>query len=128
MKNSQQKSRLNKLGLILLFIVIYSCNIKESKLFGKYINASEPGVTHYVELKADSTFEHFYKTADTTIISKGEWRYRIKDSGEQIITFLTWNSLGKHKGEQCKNCSWAVEVKDDELIFSYDSPEMNFNK
>lgn len=117
---------------LIIFIFLYSCRSEKKDVtgvIGKYINSYEADASHYVELKSDSSFFHFYKKgSDTERINEGKWSSKEKN-GFIEITFNTWTTFGYDNGEGCPHCLWSVKLKNDELIFNIDLPiEMNFKK
>ena len=118
-------------GLIILFC---SCSeghniASQNNLIGKYTNSFENGVIHFVELKSDSTFYHYYKngTQDKQV-NNGTWTI-LKTKNKTEIVFKTWVSFGINKQNDCNGCIRFVKLKGGELIFDIDLPdEMNFKK
>jgi len=117
---------------IIIFALLFSCTHnakKSSHITGKYVNAFETGVEHYVILSSDSTYRHYYKSALLKLTNNGRWKFDQFESGEIKIVFLDWASYGAKRDNNCKKCLFAAELGDEELIFSYDLPdEMNFRK
>lgn len=123
----------NKLITLYLLSVLTSCNnIRESntnKLLGKYINTFEQDAIHYVELKSDSTFVHYYKKGHTpNKVNKGIWS-QIGAPPKNEIKFDTWIDYGYKNEPSCNGCLRFVKVVNGVMIFNFDLPnEMNFTK
>ena len=117
--------------VVLIGLLLSACNSmdEQSNITGKYRNTFEPEATHYVELKTDSTFLHYYKKGNEDAQeNKGTWRFIKTDKKEEIM-FSTWTTFGINKQYDCNDCLRFVKIKDDELIFNVDLPsEMNFKK
>ncbi len=115
----------------IVFVTVYllACsNNDETTITGRYINTYEPNAIHYVELKDDSTYMHFYKNNKTTKASKGNWNLITKAHKTEIM-FSDWYSYGYDALDDCNGCTWFVKLKNGELIFNVDLPEeMNFKK
>lgn len=123
---------LSRILIIVLFgLLMSACNSKyeQKNLTGKYINTFESEAIHYVELKADSTFLHYYKKGNERAqVNKGTWKYIGTDKKAEVV-FKTWTTFGVNKQYDCKECLRFVKIKDGELIFNVDLPtEMNFKK
>lgn len=102
---------------------------KES-VIGKYVNVFEPETIHFVELRPDSTYFHYYKkNNELERINSGKWKLSIRDSKTEII-FRKWITFGYDSfNNSCFECHWAVKLEKGELIFDVDLPdEMNFKK
>jgi hypothetical protein len=107
---------------------LFACSKKNSTVIGKYVNTFEPDADHYVELKADSTFIHYYKKNNEVKENKGVWRLSIDPEQTQII-FDTWVDFGYKDLPICDHCLRMVQLKDEELMFNVDLPnEVNFKK
>jgi hypothetical protein len=122
----------NGIGLILGFLLLCSCNrnvVNTDNVVGKYINTFESDAMHYVELKADSTFLHYYKKgAEIQQENKGTWQLLKSDKKNEIV-FRTWVAFGINKKYDCNGCIRYVKLMGDEMIFNVDLPnEMNFKK
>lgn len=124
----------NKLLILIVLPILFSCNSNNQKgntssMIGKYINTFEKDAIHFVELKADSSFIHYYKKGKALHKeNKGIWS--VIESPKKIeIKFDTWIDYGYTNISTCNGCIRFVKVRDGELIFSYDLPdEMNFIK
>lgn len=122
----------NGIVLTLGIVLLYSCNrnvIDTDDVTGKYINTFEPGAIHYVELKADSTFLHYYKKGtEIPQENRGAWQLLKSDKKDEIV-FRTWTAFGSNKQYDCNGCIRYVKLREDEMIFNVDLPdEMNFKK
>jgi hypothetical protein len=119
--------------IIIIFTGLFlsACNSMNEQIdfTGKYRNTFEPEATHYVELKADSTFFHYYKNGDEPALeNKGYWRTSVRPQKTEII-FDTWVDFGYKDEAACNGCLRAVKIENSELIFNVDLPsEMNFKK
>ena len=114
-------------GIIMVFVL---CGCKNSEnLIGKYENTFESNVIHYVVLKKDHKFLHYYKKGnEDEKINKGVWSLEVT-SKKREIKFNTWVDFGYIVGPPCEGCFKFVQIKDGEMIFSYDFPnEMNMLK
>ena len=120
------------LMMLLASVILSACNNlgKQSNIVGVYVNTFENNVTHYVELKKDSTFLHYYKKYDEKVAkeNRGIWKLSITPEKTEII-FDPWFDFGHINNPSCNGCLSAVELKDGMLIFNYDIPdEVNFIK
>lgn len=122
--------------IILFSCIIYSCNLKRQErvenrydVIGKYENTFDRDASHYVELKADSTFIHYYKKADEQPKeNRGIWSLLITTKKTEV-KFDTWIDYGYKDESSCNGCYKYIQLVDGEMIFSYDLPnEMNFVK
>jgi hypothetical protein len=118
-------------GLIILFGSCSNGHDKtaQNNLIGKYTNSFEKGVIHFVELKPDSTFSHYYKNGTLEKQeNNGTWTIS-KTKHKTEVVFRTWVSFGINRQYDCNRCIRFVKLKDNELIFNIDLPdEMNFKK
>jgi hypothetical protein len=122
----------NGIYLILGIVLLYACNrnnIDADNVVGKYINTFEDDAIHYVELKADSTFLHYYKKGEEEQQENiGSWKL-LKSDRENEIVFRVWIAFGINRQFDCNGCMRFVKWVENELIFNYDLPnEMNFKK
>ncbi|GEM_PF-2298620 len=120
----------NLLKLLLILSCIYSCSTKKEEITGKYFNNYEKDKIHFVELKHDSTYIHYYADRDNQNSEKniGIWK-SIKKGNEMEIMLRSWVDYGYKNDPPCNNCTFFVKLKDGELIFNQDLPyEMNFSK
>lgn len=109
------------LSSILVFI---ACGERKS-IFGRYSNTFDTLAIHYVDLRGDSTFYHFYKRDSTELMNSGQWSWGKKNK----VWFNEWRHFGGIEDESCEGgCIRGVEFRNEnELVFSYDLPnEMNF--
>lgn len=120
---------------ILLFTVfcaiMFSCeNNSGENIEGKYYNEFEKNVVHYVELKQDGSFIHFYTNKENgeELEHKGTWSKRVTKKDKIKVSFKNWEDFGPYADKE-KILIRSVELDDDELVFSYDlRKEMNFYK
>lgn len=121
----------NRIVLLLVVVILNSCNKSDIKdnVIGKYINKYEPDANHYVELKADSTFLHYYKkNNETAKENEGNWELVTTPKKTEIV-FRTWKTFGFGDSTDCNGCIRFVKLIEGEMIFDYDLPhEMNFKK
>jgi len=119
-----------RIVILLMILLLNACKQNESRnnAFGKYVNVYEPATTHYVELKEDSTYLHYYKKAsDSSKINQGFWYFE-KTRGETQIVFSNWFTYGYNAGD-CNGCINYALLIEGELFFNLDVPiEMNFKK
>ena len=123
--------RVLKYYFIIIIAFAYSCgeSIKQKEMVGKYINTFETGVEHYIILNNDSTYLHYYKSPTLDLTNTGKWSINKDANGKINIAFIDWATYGYKNDFACEKCYWSVELRDNELIFSYDTPnEMNFKK
>jgi hypothetical protein len=118
--------------LILCLIAIIMnacCNNQESNVAGKYINKFEQNAKHYIELKNDSTYLHYYKkNGELFKENLGSWCL-LKSQNKIEIVLDNWTDFGYIDETSCDGCIRVVEFKNCSIIFSYDLPnEMNFYK
>ena len=117
--------------LILGLVLTYSCdkNIINENVIGKYKNTFESNTIHYVELKPDSTFIHYYKRGEEAAKeNKGIWQLSVRPKKTEIV-FNTWVDFGYIDEPICNGCLRVVKLKESEMIFNVDLPnEMNFKK
>ena len=118
---------------LIIIIIFLSCTnnrrLEQNEIFGKYINSFEKKAEHYVVLNSDSTYLHYYKSDTAEFVSTGKWSSYRNTNGGVRIAFLKWSTYGYKNSSSCAKCYWAVDIKNGELYFSYDSPnEMNFRK
>ncbi|MGH2667489.1 hypothetical protein [Flavobacterium sp.] len=111
---------------------IFSCNTsnrKNESLLGKYFNNYENNVSHYVELKKDNTYLHYYEDKNHTVKRNiGVWK-SIKRGDEIEIMFSSWIDYGYINQPVCNGCTNFVKLENGELIFNQDlSKEVNFVK
>jgi len=128
---------MKKIGCIFLFnLVLHSCNNppkSDSKsnvtLVGNYVNHYEKDVVHFVNLKNDSTYVHFYqKKGENSKESNGKWKL-ITNPNKNEILFYDWFDFGYIDEPTCNGCIRFVKIENGELIFSVDLPdELNFKK
>lgn len=116
--------------ILYIFIFIISCNNDNinHNAVGKYVNAYDSESIHYVELRSDSTFIHFYKKSNIISENTGYWKL-LKFKNKTEVVFRTWKNFGYEKSIKCNDCVRFVILKNNELIFDYDLlNEMNFRK
>ncbi|TGD56836.1 hypothetical protein [Flavobacterium humi] len=124
---------MKKIRLIMLLIMpvfIFNCNTnKNENLLGKYFNNYENNVLHFVELKKDNTYLHYYEGKNHTVKRNiGTWK-SIKKGDEIEIMFSSWIDYGYLNEPVCNSCTNFVKLEDGELIFNQDLPkETNFVK
>lgn len=119
---------------VLLGCFLFSCdntatmNKETNNIVGKYVNSYE-NAEHYIVLKKDSTFTHYYKKSqETSKENKGTWSISI-DAKKTEIKFDEWIDYGYTDESSCDGCYRFVRLKDGEMVFSSDLPnEMNFKK
>lgn len=121
---------------IVLGVIMIGCNNENksttndsSIVVGKYINTYEPNVVHYVEIKKDSTYLHYYKKANEVALeNSGKWKLVHGKTKTEVI-FNSWIDYGYEDEPVCNKCLRAVKFENNELIFSVDLPdELNFIK
>lgn len=102
---------------------------KPEDITGRYVNTYEPEADHYVDLKSDSTYFHYYKKENQPAkINEGKWRLSVRSHKTEVV-FREWVTFGYKGPDSCNGCLWAVKLEDEELIFNVDIPEeMNFKK
>lgn len=107
-------------------VFLFGCEEKKT-IFGRYSNTFDTLAIHYVDLKGDSSFYHFYQKDSIELVNTGRWSWGQKNK----VWFHKWKPFGVIEDESCKDgCIRGVELKNEnELVFSYDMPkEMNFYK
>lgn len=88
--------------------------------------SGEKDASHYVELKTNGEFLHFYKKGELELQNIGKWHFN-REKCE--VLFSRWKSYGDYQDKNCINgCSAFVKVKNETLLFSFDLKEMNFEK
>lgn len=107
--------------LLLGATFLYACNPKAPQnIAGKYSNAFESNVVHYVELKPDSTFIHFYsRKNEPAQQNTGTWKL-FNDGKEIEIMFNGWTDLGYQFMPMCDGCLKATKLENEKLIFNAD--------
>jgi hypothetical protein len=113
-----------------MILLLNACKPPESRnnAIGKYVNDYEPATIHYVILKEDSTYVHYYKKyGDSSRINTGKWEFEATPVRTEI-TFNSWMTYG-YAADYLKGYSTLVYLIKGELFFSFDVPkEMNFKK
>jgi len=113
-----------------IIILLFACNDENTNnVIGRYVNTYESEAKHYVQLDADSTFLHYYKSKnETPKENKGNWTLLVTPKGTKIA-FRTWKTFGYGDSSNCNGCIRFVKLKKGEMIFDSDLPkEMNFKK
>ena len=123
------------LKLISLFtflcVIMFSCkNSNDTSIEGKYYNEFENNAIHFIDLKKDSSFVHYYlnKANGEELEHKGTWNKRATKKDEIKISFKNWEDFGPYSDNK-KTLIRSVKLDGNELVFSYDlRKEMNFHK
>ena len=102
----------------MFILFLSSCdNSCDEDLVGKFYNLASVKEEHYIELKKDSTYVHFYKDSSAKIHShSGNWKF-VRDECELVL--INWTSFGKFL-TPCDSCIKIVQISGKELLFSYD--------
>ncbi|MCS6820171.1 MAG: hypothetical protein NZ522_09495 [Chitinophagales bacterium] len=124
----------NWILILLVGMLLAACkDVKKSEdttdVTGRYVNTFEPEADHYVDLKADSTYFHYYKKENEPAkINEGKWSLSIRPNKTEVI-FREWTTFGYRGPDSCNGCLWAVKLEEGELKFNVDiRDEMNFKK
>lgn len=123
---------LKHISLFTFFCVImFSCeNNSDTSIEGKYYNEFEKNAIHYIDLKKDSSFVHYYlnKVNGEEVEHKGTWSKRVTKKDEIKVSFKNWEDFGPYADNK-KTLIRSVKLDGNELVFSYDlRKEMNFYK
>jgi hypothetical protein len=96
-----------KINVSLIILICCSCNLERNRnIIGRYNNEYENAAIHYVALKKDSTFFHYYKkNNDSPLVNTGKWRF---DPDKNEIQFENWIQFGFKTGDSCSGCSWLL--------------------
>jgi len=89
---------MNKTFFIFFLFLLISCTEKDPcgndlDISGVYENKFEKGVTNYLIIKNDGTFEQRYRKQGTIKKNKGKWRYRFDGKNYCSIKFDTLKVL-----------------------------------
>ncbi len=121
----------NWIMILLIGMLAAACkkNEQSDDITGRYVNTFEEDANHYVDLKADSSYFHYYKKGNMPAeINEGKWRLSIRPHKTEIV-FRKWITFGYKDLDSCSGCLWAVKLENGELVFNIDLPEeMNFQK
>jgi hypothetical protein len=117
--------------LTIVTIILLSCNRdspSNTNIVGKYVNTFERDAIHYIVIRPDSTFLHYYKKGELMQENSGVWDISVAQNDTEIV-FKTWKSFGYAKRSDCETCIRFVRLVKGSLIFNVDVPsEMNFQK
>lgn len=98
-------------------------------LVGKYVNKYETAAEHYVVLKPDSSYFHYYKLDTVERKQSGKWNLSKLSNGGSALTFYDWISFGPQTGISCNGCAFVTDLAGKEIVFSQDLAEkVNFYK
>lgn len=102
-----------------LITLLFSCKKKcDEVAVGKYYNRYLDDVVHYVSLRKDLSYLHYYKDADGVEKShSGTWQF---DRIDCEVMLENWTSYGDYS-ISCNDCTLFVNLWDGELVFSYDT-------
>lgn len=112
--------------LAVIFLIACKQAKKDRDIIGRYINTYEIDAVHYVDLRADNTFLHYYKKMHNEAkVNEGKW----EQASDSEIAFREWVTFGFTGPDACFKCLWIVKVSNGELVFNSDiREEMNFKK
>lgn len=119
-----------KITLLSIILFLFKCkrnNCQQYEIIGKYYNNYEKNVDHYVELKIDSTFVHYYNDKKNNVRKNiGTWKLSSRKDRIEII-FNSWREYGYENNPKCDGCIFFVRLEDGKLIFDEDlDKELNF--
>ncbi len=134
MKNS------NNYILIIIGLILSSCTSNYPQnftVFGKYTNTSDKTTVHYVEVKSDSTYIHYYKRANApALINSGTCvidQFDLPKTNNINIIFSNWKTFDVLLTDT-QNYSSKEIIKggivrpNGVLLFHPDLDEFNFKK
>src|SRR5688572_28123689 len=114
--------------ILILGLLVCACTTKKSnEILGKYVNEFDKESIHYVILKPDSTYLHYYKKNDQEQKNTGKWRFELLSNSRNVIIFHDWVSYGIKTEISCDGCMYGTDLADNEIVFSEDLAEkVNF--
>jgi hypothetical protein len=117
------------LFLTILFSGCTNRTCSTELIVGKYFNYFEDNSTHYIEIRKDSTYVHYYESEiGKRKVNTGRWSHSNR-SNKCKVSFKKWIDFSNKSDNSNFEKSWVVELYKDELIFDYDLPkERNFKK